>query len=57
MEKASYIVGIDLGTTNTVVAWTDVEKNENTKINVFRIPQLTEAGVLDTRRPCPPFYT
>jgi len=55
VEKARYIVGIDLGTTNTVVAWTDVEKNEDTKINVFRIPQLTEAGVLDTREALPSF--
>ncbi len=55
MEKARYIVGIDLGTTNTVVAWTDAEKKETSRINVFRIPQLTEAGVLDTRAALPSF--
>lgn len=55
MEKARYIVGIDLGTTNTVVAWTDVKKDEASRINVFKIPQLTEAGVLDTREALPSF--
>ncbi|SMD13129.1 Hsp70 protein [Desulfocicer vacuolatum DSM 3385] len=55
MEKARYIVGIDLGTTNTVVAWTDAEKDDASRINVFKIPQLTEAGVLDTRDALPSF--
>ena len=55
MEKARYIVGIDLGTTNTVVAWTDAEKDETSRINVFKIPQLTEAGVLETRESLPSF--
>ena len=55
MEKARYIVGIDLGTTNTVVAWTDAEKEDASRINVFKVPQLTEAGVLDTREALPSF--
>ena len=55
MEKARYIVGIDLGTTNTVVAWTDAEKDETSRINVFKVLQLTEAGVLDTRDALPSF--
>jgi len=55
VEKARYIIGIDLGTTNTVVAWTDVEKNDASRITVFKIPQLIEAGVLDTREALPSF--
>ena len=55
MEKARYIVGIDLGTTNTVVAWTDVKKDDASRINIFKLPQLTEAGVLDTRDALPSF--
>jgi molecular chaperone DnaK (HSP70) len=38
-----YLVGIDLGTTNTVVYYIDREADE-TKSSVFNIPQLTEFG-------------
>ena len=55
MENARYIVGIDLGTTNSVVAYTDVEKNDNSKINIFQITQLTDAGVLNKRDALPSF--
>ena len=55
MEKARYIVGIDLGTTNTVVAWTDAEKNDASRIHIFKISQLTEAGVINTRDALPSF--
>lgn len=55
MENAKYIVGIDLGTTNTVVAYTDMEKTEDSRINVFQVPQLTEAGVFDKRDALPSF--
>ena len=38
-----YLVGIDLGTTNTVVYYIDNEK-ENSLPEVFKIPQITEFG-------------
>lgn len=55
MENARYIVGIDLGTTNTVVAYTDVEKSDNSEINIFQITQLTDSGVLNKRDTLPSF--
>jgi len=40
------IVGIDLGTTHTVVAWADTESNAPPRI--FEIPQLVSAGEIET---------
>jgi molecular chaperone DnaK (HSP70) len=43
-----YIIGIDLGTTNSVVAYTRIRsiENENPEIKIFEIPQFTSAGVI-----------
>ncbi len=41
-----YIVGIDLGTSNTVVAWAETGTDE---IRVFGIDQLVSAGEVDAR--------
>lgn len=38
-----YIIGIDLGTTNTVVYYLDKEE-ENPATNIFKIPQITAPG-------------
>ena len=37
-----YLIGIDLGTTNTVVNYIDLENSENSEITTFNIPQITE---------------
>jgi hypothetical protein len=52
-----YIIGIDLGTTNTAVAYTraNIEKNETPDIQVFEIPQLTAPGVVENRDMLPSF--
>ncbi|MBF0411547.1 MAG: Hsp70 family protein [Desulfamplus sp.] len=81
MKNTRYIVGIDLGTTNSVVAYLDTQtsgKNNNlikagsseeireqtnseqesdklSKIKIFPIPQLTNAGVIDKRDVLPSF--
>lgn len=49
MSEPTYIIGIDLGTTNTVVAYTDVtfEKGEHPDIRIFKIPQVTSPGVVE----------
>jgi len=54
---ASYIIGIDLGTTNTVVAYTGavLEKGEKPDIRIFRIPQLTAPGVIEKLDTLPSF--
>ncbi len=57
MADPRYVVGIDLGTTNSVVAWTQssVEKGEHPEIRVFDIPQLTAPGTVDKSQTLPSF--
>jgi hypothetical protein len=55
VKNAPYIVGIDLGTTNSVVAYTDAVTTDESEIKVFKIPQLTGAGVLEAREALPSF--
>ena len=54
----SYIVGIDLGTTNSVVAYTEKPAegaDGASDIRLFRIPQLVDAGVVEKRDMLPSF--
>ncbi|HEY8076911.1 MAG TPA: hypothetical protein VIF62_22445, partial [Labilithrix sp.] len=61
MSEAKYIVGIDLGTTHTALAYAPVPKNEDDKpgvagsITVLAIPQLVAAGTIDARELLPSF--
>ena len=50
-----FIVGIDLGTTNSVVAYTDTINDEPTAIEVLDIPQLTAPGTIEARTSLPSF--
>lgn len=53
MSDSKYIIGIDLGTTNSVVAYVETEKEDGIKI--FKIPQLVEEGVVENRNILPSF--
>lgn len=59
MKEGRYIVGIDLGTTNCVVAYSDMQieraPREMAKIELFRVPQLTGPGVVELRDSLPSF--
>lgn len=55
VKNARYIVGIDLGTTNSVVAYSNVENDEISDIKIFQIPQLTDSGVVEQRDTLPSF--
>jgi molecular chaperone DnaK (HSP70) len=57
MIDPTYIVGIDLGTTNSVVAYTPVAEDvaDSSQITLFEIPQLTDAGVVEKRFLLPSF--
>jgi len=59
VKEGRYIVGIDLGTTNCVVAYSDMQveraPREMAKINLFRVPQLTGPGVVELRDSLPSF--
>lgn len=57
MPEPAYIIGIDLGTTNSVVAYTeaDVPKGQRPEIRVLPISQLVEAGAVEKRDMLPSF--
>lgn len=57
MATPTYIVGIDLGTTNSVVAYTeaDIVPGQPSDIQIFEIPQLIDAGVVEEREMLPSF--
>ena len=57
MSDAKYIIGIDLGTTNSVVAYVAAKSAtvEEAEIHLFEIPQLVDAGVVQAR-PMLPSY-
>lgn len=47
MKPHRYIVGIDLGTTNSVLAYAEADSPEQPKIEVLDIAQLTAAGSVE----------
>ncbi len=57
MPSPRYIVGIDLGTTNCVVAYVDTQTPdpENPSIQLFHIPQLVTPGNVEERDLLPSF--
>jgi molecular chaperone DnaK (HSP70) len=57
MKDTRYIVGIDLGTTNSVVAYVDTESKpqDAPPIQIFPIPQLVNPGVVEERNILPSF--
>ncbi len=52
-----YLVGIDLGTTNSVVAYTEAQVNDHTDpdIRIFQIPQIVAAGSVNKMNVLPSF--
>jgi len=46
MPPTPFLIGVDLGTTNSAVAAVDTRKR-NPRVEVFRIPQLTAPGVVE----------
>ena len=53
-----YVIGIDLGTTNTVVAYVDLKKRRRhgrRQIDVFEVPQLVAPGEVDRAPALPSF--
>lgn len=57
IEQARYIIGIDLGTTNSALSFVDLEAetSENKGIRLFSVPQLTAAGEVDRMPVLPSF--
>jgi len=51
---AKFVVGIDLGTTNSVVAYAPLDE-ERPRVELLSIPQLVAAGTIETRTALPSF--
>jgi molecular chaperone DnaK (HSP70) len=54
LKQSRFVIGIDLGTTNTAVAFVDTQAADQ-RVQVFAIPQLVAAGVVTTRPQLPSF--
>jgi len=54
MVWTPFLIGIDLGTTNSAVAFVDTRRR-NPKVEVFRIPQLTSPGTVEPASLLPSF--
>lgn len=52
---AKYVIGIDLGTTNSVVAYTRLEAAETPQIELLAISQLTAPGTVESLPTLPSF--
>ena len=57
MSDPIYIIGIDLGTTNSVVAFTMINPAQqgHNQINIFKIPQFVSSGVIEHLEIIPSF--
>lgn len=55
MKQSRFIIGIDLGTTNSTLSYIDTEGKDKKGIKTFSIPQLIEEGVLKDRDALPSF--
>ncbi|MFO7883393.1 MAG: Hsp70 family protein [Desulfobacteraceae bacterium] len=60
MDDTRYIIGIDLGTTNSVAAYIDTSEADagnltDSEVRIFKIPQLTQSGVLEKMETLPSF--
>lgn len=53
--QSRYLIGIDLGTTNSAVAYVDSAQGKH-EVRDFPIPQLTAPGVVESRATLPSFH-
>ncbi len=54
-NPSRYVVGIDLGTTNSAVAYVDSQA-ERWMVQTFAVPQLVAPGVVEVRETLPSFH-
>jgi molecular chaperone DnaK (HSP70) len=55
MSAPRFLVGIDLGTTNTALAFVDLESPGAPEPRVFAVPQVVAAGEVEARESLPSF--
>ena len=54
-EPSRFIVGIDLGTTNSAVGYVDTDR-EPWRVETFRVPQLVDVGQVEALETLPSFH-
>jgi hypothetical protein len=54
-RTARFIVGIDLGTTNSVLAFVDTAEGEAAAVRMLKVPQLIGPGLVEERAALPSF--
>ena len=54
-QPSRFVVGIDLGTTNSAVCFVDTDKSSR-QIKTFAMPQLVAAGSVEARETLPSFH-
>ena len=56
-DQSRYVIGIDLGTTNSCVSYVDCDKEKNPgfSIRLFPIPQATLKGLVESKTTLPSF--
>ncbi|QEL21058.1 Hsp70 family protein [Limnoglobus roseus] len=55
MSASRFVVGIDLGTTNSALAYVDTGAGDGAKVKGFAIPQVVNQGVVEDRPLLPSF--
>ena len=56
MKDSRYVIGIDLGTTNSAVSFIDTGSNDESPENtIFSIPQVINPGLVEERPILPSF--
>ncbi len=57
LQGSKYIIGIDLGTTHSVLAYTraDIVEDERPEIKIFSVPQVVSAGEIKAQSLLPSF--
>ncbi len=55
MASSRFVVGIDLGTTNSALAYVDTTAGDAAKPVAFPIPQVVQAGAVEARQLLPSF--
>ena len=53
--SAQYVIGIDLGTTNSVLAYAALSEDKP-QVQVLPVPQLVSANTLESRPVLPSFF-
>src|SRR5262245_14876281 len=55
MPPSRYVIGIDLGTTNSALAYADLEAGEAAGIQLLPILQVVQPGAVEERKLLPSF--